>query len=69
MKRTINLSNVTSLAVNGHESSSRESNIEFVKVKGSKANVYTVTKVGGTAKECTCPGYTYRKACKHLKMV
>lgn len=66
-KRTINLSNVTSLIINGREGEvDTNSNIEFVNVKGSKGNIYSVTKIGGVAKECTCPGFTYRKHCKHL---
>lgn len=37
-------------------------------VKGSKGNVYTVTKKGNKY-SCTCPGFTFRRACKHLKMI
>ena len=33
-------------------------------VKGSKGQAYTVNDDEGT---CTCPGYTYRGTCKHLK--
>jgi hypothetical protein len=33
-------------------------------VKGSKGQSYTVNDDEGT---CTCPGYTYRGSCKHLK--
>lgn len=33
-------------------------------VKGSKGETYTVNDDEGT---CTCPGYTYRGTCKHLK--
>lgn len=35
-------------------------------VKGSKDNVYTVTQ-HGAVKSCTCPGYTFRKTCKHVQ--
>ena len=34
------------------------------KVTGSKGEIYTVNDKEGT---CTCPGYTYRGACKHIK--
>jgi len=35
-----------------------------VSVAGSKGQVYTVDTDLGT---CTCPGYTFRGACKHVK--
>jgi hypothetical protein len=38
------------------------------KVTGSKGNTYTVIKEGSRA-TCTCPGYSFRKTCKHLEMV
>lgn len=37
-------------------------------VAGSKGNTYTVIKEGSRA-SCTCPGYSFRKTCKHLSMV
>ena len=36
----------------------------LVSVQGSKGQVYTVDTSTGT---CTCPGYTFRGACKHVK--
>lgn len=35
-----------------------------LEVKGSKGNSYFVNKDEGT---CTCPGFTFRGACRHLK--
>lgn len=35
------------------------------KVQGSKGNVYTVTTFGNGSKTCTCPGFQYRRFCKH----
>jgi hypothetical protein len=35
------------------------------KVKGSKGNVYTITIYGNGKQTCTCPGYQYRRFCKH----
>ena len=37
-------------------------------VEGSKGNKYTVTKVGDIYK-CSCPGYGFRRKCKHSKKV
>ena len=36
------------------------------KVAGSKGNEYTVTEDSGKW-SCTCPGFTYRGSCKHIK--
>jgi hypothetical protein len=37
-------------------------------VSGSKGNTYVVIKEGSRA-SCTCPGFSFRKTCKHLEMV
>jgi hypothetical protein len=34
-------------------------------VKGSKGNSYLVIRQKGQY-NCTCPGYTYRKSCRHI---
>ena len=35
----------------------------LITVEGSKGQTYTVDTAEGS---CTCPGYTYRGACKHV---
>lgn len=35
---------------------------------GSKGDVYTVTREGQRA-TCTCPGFSFRKTCKHIAEV
>ena len=37
-------------------------------VKGSKGNEYLVIRQKGSY-TCTCPGYTYRKNCRHITEV
>lgn len=38
----------------------------LVSVTGSKGQVYTVDTSEGT---CTCPGYSFRGACKHVQQL
>jgi len=35
-------------------------------VEGSKGNIYTVTDSGGQL-SCTCPGYGWRRKCRHIE--
>jgi hypothetical protein len=37
-------------------------------ITGSKGNTYTVIK-DGPRSSCTCPGFSFRKTCKHLDLV
>ena len=37
-------------------------------VKGSKGNEYLVIRTKGQY-NCTCPGFTYRKSCRHITEV
>lgn len=39
---------------------------QLIEVKGSKGNSYYVDP---DAKTCTCPGFTFRGACKHIAEV
>ena len=39
---------------------------ETITVQGSKGNTYIVTKENGKA-TCTCPGFGFRKTCKHVQ--
>jgi hypothetical protein len=37
-------------------------------VEGSKGNQYTVERINGMI-SCSCPGYKFRKDCKHMKEI
>ena len=39
--------------------------IKTYKIPGSGNNVYTITISEGTNITCSCPGFTYRRSCKH----
>lgn len=39
-----------------------------ITVQGSKGNSYTVTNENGKV-SCTCPGFSFRKSCRHLAEV
>jgi hypothetical protein len=39
------------------------------KVPGSTGNVYTLTVTNNNIKSCSCPGFTYRRNCKHLSIL
>ena len=69
--REINLKNVTDLVnLDGSvaEKSVVDNEIKTLQVKGSKGDEYLVTKEGNKT-TCTCVGFQYRKACKHLEMI
>ena len=66
--RVINLSNIDSVD-NVQFAEPSKSNIQRVTVAGSKGNEYIVMVEDGIATSCTCPGFAYRKHCRHLKEV
>ena len=41
--------------------------IKTYKIQGSGNNIYTLT-VKGTQKSCSCPGYQFRRKCKHATL-
>jgi hypothetical protein len=43
-----------------------QSNSDIEEIAGSKGAVYYLNK---DLKTCTCPGYTYRGTCKHVKLL
>ena len=41
--------------------------IKTYKIQGSGNNIYTLT-IRGSQKSCSCPGYQFRRQCKHLNI-
>lgn len=67
--RTINVSNVIELTVEGKAGEVATSTAtEYKTVPGGKGNTYTVTLVNGVATVCECLGFQYRKECRHLRI-
>ena len=67
--RVIALRNVTELKYVDGTKAKKATVDEVVKVwqvNGSNGNVYTVTRDGNTM-TCTCPGFTFRKKCRHTE--
>lgn len=64
--RVIDIKNVTDIS-NGAPSDGTDTGVQTVNIKGSKGNKYLVTLQDGRAVSCTCPGYSFRKTCRHLK--
>ena len=42
-----------------------DTGVKVFTVSGSKGNTYTVTR-NGRGWNCTCPGFQFRKQCKHI---
>jgi len=40
--------------------------IKIIKITGSKGDIYKIKMEGNKAVSCTCPGFHYRKTCRHL---
>jgi hypothetical protein len=66
--RRINMKRIVAVNDATVEYTPVKSNRETITVQGSKGNTYIVTKENGKA-TCTCPGYGFRKTCKHVQEV
>jgi len=54
------------MVVRERESAPQSAEVRAYGVQGSKGNTYTVTDNGGTW-TCTCPGFGWRRKCKHVE--
>lgn len=64
--RVINLERIVEVSGAKHDYQPVKSKREVITVQGSKGNTYVVTKENGKA-TCTCPGFGFRKTCKHVQ--
>jgi hypothetical protein len=65
--RVIALRNVIKLKYkDGTAIQKKEQVTKIWQVKGSKGQYYTITKDGGKI-NCSCPGFQFRKTCKHTQ--
>jgi hypothetical protein len=67
--RVIKLKNIDSFSNDMPAATHDIADIREVNVTGSKGNSYTVVVKDGIAISCTCPGFTYRRRCRHLNEV
>ena len=69
--REFNLKNVVDIQYfDGTEAATEnvDSDIKTLEVVGSKGDKYLVTKEG-IKTSCTCKGFEFRRACKHLELI
>ncbi len=47
----------------------REYDVKEWKVKSSSGSTYTVRRINGKQFTCNCPGFKFRRKCKHTEQV
>lgn len=67
--RVINMKYVKDMVIIGRTADKANQSIVTKEVKGSKGKTYTVTIENEVAVSCTCPGFQFRKQCRHLNEV
>lgn len=68
-KREINLAYVANIEyMDGTKANKTASTDQIWAVKGSKGDVYTVTRSNNQL-SCSCVGFQFRRKCKHITMV
>jgi hypothetical protein len=63
--RVINMSSVLDIKLIKGDFKNVDTDHKVWTVKGSKGNSYTVTRMSNKY-NCTCPGFSFRKTCKHV---
>ena len=65
--RVISMSLVEDIELLNGTFNNVDTEIKVWQVSGSKGSTYTVTK-NKSGYTCTCPGFTFRKSCKHISV-
>jgi hypothetical protein len=65
--RVLNIRNAESVQIIGNSVTVNSSDKSII-VEGSKGKRYTVSRIGNKI-TCQCEGFTFRKSCKHLKLI
>jgi hypothetical protein len=63
--RVINMDLVNDIELLSGSMKEVDTGVKVYEVAGSKGNKYIVTK-NSKGWDCTCPGFQFRKACKHV---
>lgn len=63
--RVINMGRVVDVKLVTGKLKKVDTDVKVWTIKGSKGNSYTVTR-NASKWDCTCPGFTFRKNCKHV---
>lgn len=63
--RVINMDLVKDIELLSGSLKNVNTNVQVFEVSGSKGNKYVVTK-DSKGWDCTCPGFVFRKQCKHV---
>lgn len=63
--RVIDMNLVNDIELLSGDMKSVDTTVKVFEVSGSKGNKYIVTK-DSKGWDCTCPGFTFRKSCKHV---
>jgi hypothetical protein len=63
--RVINMDLVNDIELLSGSMKDVDTDVKVYEVAGSKGNKYIVTK-NSKGWDCTCPGFQFRKACKHV---
>ena len=63
---TVPMEWIQNLKIDGKAYTEETFQEETFQVRGSKGNYYTVTQSVDGSRTCSCPGFKYRRSCRHV---